>query len=1386
MYTLDEIIHLTGIPANTASEVCRLLCNEGYLIFDESSGKYMFTKDEVLWERIRTVRKNLDKDAKAKQIYSKIEDIIKFGKPLALSEKELVTSVTDIGIPGLNIIFGGFSQKNGSKSTDTAAQKTSGLLRGHCVLIKGEPGTGKTTMGMQIAVHLAKYRTLFLTFEENIAQLHRNLEVYCQKDGSKNSSDLGWEKSAIKKVTRTITKIQTPSAWEDIDIVLQEIIAILDRELPQLIVVDSISRFRDLGGETKARQVLRRLIRILKIRGITSIFLGEERGETNAFEEYEADGVINLEWLGDQLSLKVSKLRGLKAYKGPHSAALLTKNDFKDKEEHRFISGKYYLDNPGIPHLKPGLNVFPEISIYKDMEKQKGKEEHDNNGDLEEEISTGTEGLNRLLTFKINNEEKKGFKKGETVLIIGSAGSGKTLLALNFMRSGYLEEVSGEIKKKRLDKNHKLGIWINLEGDIGTLKFAFDGFEGDLKKSLKAMIDSADLQSNGNQDDNEQKENEEYFKFFNFPPLNLDLNKIVYTLEAIHRSGEYTIDRLVIDSITELERAKSRGQPEVKSFLAGLIQFLRDRKITTIFISRSDTFFRSIDKIEEQVSSLVDLIICIRNFDMHNRINKGLYIQKARGRAHDSRILRMNIDSSGIKIEDSGWDVENLLAGDTSYIQGPKVFFKLFYENPAEEEINEAIINDFDKKRYPGEEPAFSVVKKTSIHTEFWSFRGQYSAGHANTRVLSIADHVISAFRDNDKLAELKYYVKNELIQNIKRDRQLLRLYNPSKDDPDSQEYIIDAIPCYRDYGLMVYKPYHPGGKKEKQRLVNFIERFVSLPVEMNKSKSGDIDWLGKRDENKNDWSDAYTWDNLLLLIKKFGKNSSKLPFAFPSLEDKSEFIVFFMELLWSYGGDIYHFPIREGYKTVGHRLHFKKKIRERIIYDLRKCEDYLKKYPTTEDQKSSLNSEKNEESVGLSNEKKVKIIKSLFENLTDDVCLSIYKQIENRFNKYEIGGRSVSFETFMQWVDEKIVRDTEKNGINVLNLDDISFKDTIRLIMKLIHDAGVPNPIHGDFRDCAILSRRWYSQLYKAHQGNRKLLPLPLAKNKISENNEWGYYRSVNCIAYWSLVMLKNALSPEIGGNFIESMIAPEYYKRRLKMRAGMPSMNWELEKKEFIEFDPDSFGILSRTINNGLKNEDLDKGISKELAGQQESKRIKKQKEELKKFLDRYDHAFSSPKIFEDIVDKKVFERYLKEDENLESVNKRLFYPKLRQTRIAFYQIEQALHYQLRQMLIPDPNKEEVAFLGDIYKEVRYLCLTEDKDSEKPQEIKDEIKALEDEFKKKKKKEKKKEKGEEKKELELPTWDDVLKKIINELRLHLVLELLMYFYHQDKLKGR
>jgi hypothetical protein len=140
-------------------------------------------------------------------------------------------------------------------------------------------------------------------------------------------------------------------------------------------------------------------------------------------------------------------------------------------------------------------------------------------------------------------------------------------------------------------------------------------------------------------------------------------------------------------------------------------------------------------------------------------------------------------------------------------------------------------------------------------------------------------------------------------------------------------------------------------------------------------------------------------------------------------------------------------------------------------------------------------------------------------------------------------------------------------------------------------------------------MEKRRCITLSPLEEDDYKLLPLPLSKIVLKGKKKYGkiketlYYRSVTCLTYWSLVMLSNALSPEIGGNFIESMNAPDYQEERLKSKAGMPVTNIELKKERFKEFDPPSYSIFGRILDNSFKKLETTNNI---IRGSKTNKRL------------------------------------------------------------------------------------------------------------------------------------------------------------------------------------
>jgi hypothetical protein len=257
---------------------------------------------------------------------------------------------------------------------------------------------------------------------------------------------------------------------------------------------------------------------------------------------------------------------------------------------------------------------------------------------------------------------------------------------------------------------------------------------------------------------------------------------------------------------------------------------------------------------------------------------------------------------------------------------------------------------------------------------------------------------------------------------------------------------------------------------------------------------------------------------------------------------------------------------------------------------------------------------------------------------------------------------------------------------------------------------------------------------------------------------------------------MLKNALSPEIGGNFIESMNAPDYYEERLKNKYGMPIIDWEIDKKKYREFDPEPYSILRRIMESGQENENTQKKIGKYF--QEKQKRVRediyieedadyKQKKEIfssenafmrREFLEVFKEKDNGNGQKEEGGTGTQLVKYF--NELCSEVNNRVFYPKVRHSRTAFYQLEQALHYQLKQLFISNSNYRDTRIYDglDIYNKTKAACEKDEYDFDV--------------------------KSEEPIMNEAKEWEDCLDKIKREFRMHVIFELLTYFYH-DYLTG-
>lgn len=473
------------------------------------------------------------------------------------------------GIKGLDDIIGG------------------GLPQGRTTLVCGGPGCGKTLLAAEFLVNGAeKYGEpgVFMAFEET------------EEDLTKNVASLGIDLSTLieqKKIFVDYVYIERSEIEETGEYDLEGLFIRLASAIEEIgakrVVLDTIETiFAGFDNEAILRSEIRRLFHWMKGKGVTVIVTGE-RGEKSltryGLEEYVSDCVIMLE---NRVENKIANriLRVVK-YRGSNHGM----------DEYPFLIGN------------DGFWVQPITTLGLDYEVSN------------ERISTGIDELDRML-------DHQGFFRGSSNLVSGSAGTGKTSLAISLVHAACqrgerclyfaFEEASSQIIRNMSSIGINLEPWI----EQGLLQFhatrpTFFGIEMHL----------------------------------------LTMQKLV---EAFHPSV------VVVDPLTNLIFIGS--VTEVKSMLVRLIDYLKMKQVTALFTSLTEDG-RDEFVTEAGVSSLMDTWILVRNLENNGERNRCLYILKARGIAHSAEVREFILTNHGIKLVDVLVGPEGVLIGSAREAQ---------------------------------------------------------------------------------------------------------------------------------------------------------------------------------------------------------------------------------------------------------------------------------------------------------------------------------------------------------------------------------------------------------------------------------------------------------------------------------------------------------------------------------------------------------------------------------------------------------------------------------------------------------------------------------------------------------------------------------------------
>ena len=404
---------------------------------------------------------------------------------------------------------------------------------------------------------------VLLTFEETTDEMARNV------------ASLGFDLKALEARGKLFldyvrvepSEIQVTGEYdlEGLFVRLQHAVASVGAKR---VVLDSLEAiFSGFANAGLLRAEIRRLFRWLKDRGLTTVVTAEagERTLTRyGLEEYVSDCVILLDHRAAE-GLSTRRMRIVK-YRGSSHGA----------DEYPFL-----IDDRGI-------SVLPSTSM---------RLEHVASS---ERIPTGVKDLDAML-------EGKGFYKGSSVMITGTAGSGKSSLAAQFTA--------------QTCQDGKACLYVALEESASQAIRNMRSIGIDLEKHMKNGLLHIEA----------------------WRPTQGGLE--MHLLKIQRLAEQYQPEAVIVDPVTNVIGTTR----ELHSMLMRLLDFLKTRQITGVFT----TLTQGGSALEHSVvgiSSLIDTWILLRDVEFNGERNRCLYVLKSRGMAHSNQVREFLLTSHGIQL----------------------------------------------------------------------------------------------------------------------------------------------------------------------------------------------------------------------------------------------------------------------------------------------------------------------------------------------------------------------------------------------------------------------------------------------------------------------------------------------------------------------------------------------------------------------------------------------------------------------------------------------------------------------------------------------------------------------------------------------------------------
>jgi len=477
-------------------------------------------------------------------------------------------------VPGLDQILGG------------------GLPEFSFNLIVGSPGSGKTTLAHQIMFALAtpeRRAVYFTVVGEPPLKMLRYQQQYDFFDLDRVGDSIRFVSVGQDIVSGTLDQL------------LERIIAEVEATDPGLVFVDSFRTVAQVAeGSRDGGLNLQSFVQQLAIRltgwEATTFLIGEYQPTEAEHDPVftVADGLL---WLHQSLDrnsmvrkIQVKKMRGQAPVPGLHTF--------------RITSG--------------GIDVFPRLIVGPSG---KGKR------DLRKRLLLDIEPLDEMLGG--------GIPEGYSVLVAGPSGSGKSVLATNFIMAGI-----------RHDEPGVLAVFEKRPNEYSQTPPGGRAFGQMIRDGKVGVIHSR--------------------------PLDLSIDETLY--EIVEQVQRLKARRLVVDSLSGFELALAPTfREDFRESLYRMVAVLTGMGVTMMMTAELEDSYTELRFSPHGTAFLTDVIIMQRYIELHGCLERVMSVVKVRGSAHSKQIRTYEITKSGIVIGNALPHYDGLLTGhpdETTRVSG--------------------------------------------------------------------------------------------------------------------------------------------------------------------------------------------------------------------------------------------------------------------------------------------------------------------------------------------------------------------------------------------------------------------------------------------------------------------------------------------------------------------------------------------------------------------------------------------------------------------------------------------------------------------------------------------------------------------------------------------